>query len=250
MKNRLKIFFFLSFISNISLSNTHASSTLNWRNELTENEIKDLEKGEIIQKLVAQKDSSWPLITQFVKVKASPLEAAAIFSALDYQMEYVPNLLKSYPRQHLSPTEVLVEYELHVPFPLSNAHYIHGNKLKKIDEDYELSWYMTKSTSTEFVQGSAYFTSFNSAFKNQETLFKYTSFIKPKSLFASMVKSLMLKDIKKTVGSIKDHIEKLKKENSPKILEYSNKINRALQGENVYAESIEKNKNKKPYFQQ
>jgi hypothetical protein len=94
---------------------------------------------------------------------------------------------------------------------------------------------MVSSTSTDDVRGSAYFTP--SAGK---TLFRYRSYIKPKSIFGGLVKKIMFKDVEKTISAIREHIEKLKKENSPLMTKYSEFINRALKGELVYQDQIKK----------
>lgn len=201
--------------------------------ELNAGEIAQIEKGELILKTKEVEGSAWPEITLYSFVEASALEAMGIFSALDYQKEYVPNVIKSKPIKHISPVEVLTEYEMHVPFPLSNAHYIHGSIVHQYDEDYELTWYKVESTSTDDVKGSAYF----SPYKNG-SLFRYRSFIIPKSLFGSLVKKIMLRDVKNSILSIRSHIEKLKKENSPLLAKYSGFIINALKGEFVYKNSI------------
>lgn len=201
--------------------------------ELTRDEIAALEKGELIQKTKEVPGSAWPEITQYLIIEASPLESMGIFSALDYQQAYVPNVIKSKPVKHISPVEVLTEYEMHVPFPLSNAHYTHGSVVHNYEEDYELTWYKVESSSTEEVTGSAYF----SPYKNG-TLFRYRSYIRPKSIFGSLVKKLMLKDVKKSIDSIRKHIEKLKRENSPLLSKYSEFIKNAIKGEFVYKSII------------
>jgi hypothetical protein len=118
---------------------------------------------------------------------------------------------------------------MHVPFPLPNAIYTHGSIINKYEDDYELTWYMVKSTSTEEVKGSAYFTAFQG-----KTLFRYKSFIRPKSMFGALVKSIMVSDVKKTIMAIRAHIIKLKNEKSPLLLKYSEYISRSLNGEFVY----------------
>lgn len=204
-------------------------------NELTKDELGRLDKGELIVKTREIPGSAWPEITQYLKVSATPLESMAIFSALDYQKDYVPNVITSKPIKHISPVEVLTEYEMHVPFPLSNAHYTHGSIVHKYNLDYELTWYKVESSSTEEVIGSSYFIPYQN-----ETLWRYRSYIKPKSMFGSMVKKIMLKDVAKSIESIRSHIEKLKKENSPLLAKYSEFINGALRGEFVYKTIIEK----------
>lgn len=201
--------------------------------ELMEAEINSLERGEMVVKTKEMPDSSWPQITIYTLVESSPLEAMGIFSALDYQKNFVPNMIKSNPIKHLSPTEVLTEYEMHVPFPLSNAIYTHGSIVHQFDKDYELTWYMVASSSTDKVQGSAYFSPYKKG-----TLFRYTSYIKPKSIFGALVKKIMMKDVRAAVMSIRQHIEKLKKENSPLLYKYTDFINRSLKGEFVYKDAL------------
>lgn len=223
------LFFFILFF------HSGAFAEINVSLELNRDEINRLEKGELIQIVKPVEDSSWPLVIQYILIKATPLESMGIFSALDYQQVYVPNMLRSKPVKHISAVEVLTEYEMHVPFPLSNALYTHGSVVHQHGSDYELTWYKVKSTSTEEVAGSAYFTQYKNS-----TLFRYRSYIKPKSIFGNVVKKIMLKDIKKSVESIRNHIEKLKNENSSLLSKYSAFITRSLNGEFVYKDVIGK----------
>lgn len=203
--------------------------------ELSIGEIEKIEAGELVLKTQDKSGSAWPEITLYTLVEASPLESMGIFSALDYQKDYVPNVLVSNPIKHISSVEVITQYELRVPFPLSNAHYTHGSIVHQYEKDFELTWYRVSSTSTDEARGSAYFTNY----KNK-TLFRYRSYIKPKSIFGSLVKKIMLKDVQSTVKAIKDHIEKLKKANSDKIPHYSALITRSLNGEFVYKDLTDK----------
>lgn len=207
--------------------------------ELTKDGMDQLEKGELVVNTREIEGSAWPEITIYTLIQNStPLEAMGIFSALDYQKDYVPNVIKSKPVKHISAVEVVTEYEMHVPFPLPNAQYTHGSVVHQYENDYELTWYKISSTSTEEVKGSAYF----SPYKNEnKTLFRYRSYIKPKSIFGSLVKKIMLEDVKKTILAIRTHIEKLKKENSPLISKYSAFTTRALNGELVYKNLLPEN---------
>lgn len=197
--------------------------------ELTSTEMDKLKNNDMIIHQRNITNSPWPEVTLYVLMDTTPLEAMGIFSALDYQKEYVPNILKSKPVKQISSTEVLTEYEMYVPFPLPNATYTHGSIVHQYDEDYELTWYMLESSSTDEVKGSAYFTSVQG-----KTLFRYRSFIKPKSIFGSLVKDFMLKDVKRSILAIRDHILKLKNEKSPLLAKYSEYISRSLNGEFVY----------------
>lgn len=197
--------------------------------ELSTTDWDKLKNNDVVVKQREIPKSAWPELTLYILIDSTPLEAMGIFSALDYQQDYVPNVIRSKPIKHLSATEVLTEYEMHVPFPLPNATYTHGSIVHQYGEDYELTWYMLQSSSTEEVKGSAYF-----APVHGKTLFRYRSYIKPKSIFGALVKNIMLNDVKRSVFSIRDHILKLKNERSPLLTKYSEYISRSLAGEFVY----------------
>lgn len=199
--------------------------------ELTAQERETLQSNQLILKTQkTEKNSSWPEVTIYKLINANALESMGIFAALDYQANYVPNLISSVPEKHLSATEVLTRYEMKTPWPLPNAKYLHGSRVIKDKENYRLEWWMVESNSTDEVKGSAEFENFEG-----KTIFRYRVFIQPKSIFAKLVKNIMLKDVQKSVQAIAEHIEKLKESKSDLIPKYSNLVNRQLNGEMVYA---------------
>lgn len=233
----MKILFFTYLVIHFSLSYVRAEMphSMNIESELSAEELGRVNAREFIVKTKDVPGSAWPEITYYALIEASPLESIALFAAYDLQKTYIPNLLVSTPVKHVSPTDVWTRYELKIPFPLPNAKYVHGAKIFKHQDDYETTWYMVESSSTENVNGSAYFRAYKG-----KTLFKYKSFIVPKSIFGSFVKKMMFKDVDKTIKAIANYIEKNKQENSPAIFKYSEFITRALKGEFVYQTIIEK----------
>lgn len=201
----------------------------NLETELSSPELKAVNGREFILKTKDVQDSPWPELTYYAVVNASPLEAAGIFAAYDAQKDYVPNVIKSKPIKHLSATDVHTEYELHMPFPISNAHYIHGAKIFKHQNNYEVQWYMVESSSALEVRGSVYFQNYEG-----KTLMRYRSYIKPKSMFGSLVKKSMFKDVLASITAIRNFIEKSKRDNPVFVSKYSEFITRALNGEFVY----------------
>ena len=192
-------------------------------------ELKSVEAHGIILKSKDVKGSPWPELSYYATINVSPLEAVGIFAAYDAQKDYVPNFLKSKPIKHVSATEVHTEYEMHMPFPIPNAHYVHGAKIFKHQDGYEVQWYLVKSSSTLEVKGSAYFQNYNG-----KTLMRYRSFIRPNSIFGSLAKNSMLKDALISIKTIISFVEKSKLENPAFVLKYSDYITRALNGEFVY----------------
>jgi hypothetical protein len=216
-------------------TNTQITTKISIETELNADDIKRLNAREFIIKTKDIAGSPWPEITYYALVEAAPLDSIAIFAAYDIQKDYTPNVLVSKPVKHITSTDVQTEYELRIPFPLPNAHYTHGARIYRHQNDYEVAWYMVKSTSTDDVRGSAYFRDYNG-----KTLFRYRSFVIPKSIFGSFVKKMMLKDVQASVKAIINFIEKNKRENSPLLSKYSEFITRALSGEFVYQTIIEK----------
>lgn len=233
----MKTFFFTYVVLLFSISYLQAQTPAkdNIEHELTATEIKSINEREFIIKTKEVEGSAWPEITYYGLVEASPLESIGLFAAYDIQKDYVPKIVQSRPVKHVTSTDVQTAYELHIPFPLSNAHYIHGARIYQYQSDYELQWYMVESSSALDVKGSAYFQSYNG-----KTLLRYRSYIKPKSVFGSFVKKVMLSDVQETIVAIRNFIEKNKREKTPALSKYSEFITRALSGEFVYQTIIDK----------
>ena len=237
----MKTFFFTCFfVTTVTLFSTSYQAFAgavkqDIKSELSEAEMKELMDRKFVIRTKEVPGSPWPEITYYALINASPLESIGLFAAYDIQKEYTPNILKSTPVKHVSPTDVHTEYELHIPFPLSNAHYVHGARIFKHESDYEIEWYMVESSSSEDVHGGAYFQN-----ANGKTLLRYRTYVKPKSIFGSLVKKMMLKDVEKSIVAIRDFIEKTVKDNSALSSKYSEFITRALRGEFVYQTIIDK----------
>jgi hypothetical protein len=200
------------------------------QSSIDKTEYLKLEQGELIIHQIKVKDNSWPRLNINLIIDSSPIEALAIFLALDHQKNYLPGLLKSTPVKHISPTEVLTEYELELPWPLANSHYTHGSNFKRVSENkYQSSWYMTKSDSAHSVTGEVYFTEY----KNK-TLMQYTTLIRPKSALSGIVRGFMIKDTRASMEAIRTETQRAKKNDKELLKKYVSYIQRALQGENVY----------------
>ena len=228
----MKTYFFTCLVTLFSITNVWAQ---NLESELGPADLKAVSAREFVLKTRDVEGSVWPEITYYAIIEATPLESVAVFAAYDAQKDYVPNIIKSTPIKHVTATDVLTDYELHMPFPIPNAKYIHGAKIFKHKNDYEVEWYMVESSSAEIVKGSVYFQSYEG-----KTLMKYKSYVKPKSVFGSFVKKAMLSDVLKSITAIRNFTEKSKRENPIFISKYSEFITRALNGEFVYQTIINK----------
>lgn len=208
--------------------------------ELSESEKKQILTGEVIIKETTSseyKNSPWPIITYYLKIKATPITGISIFSALEYQSSYVPDTLISKPIKEISPVEIHTQYEMKVPFPFSNAKHIHGSILSKKDNFFQLSWYLVSSNSTKNAFGYARFSHLNET----ESLLEYQTFIWPNSGLANFVGSIMKKKTLTAIKAIRDHIELLNKQNSPLIPIFVKRTEEALSGKFVYTDIVQKN---------
>ena len=217
------------------LSISYAHAQIDIETELTKEEVKLINARELVIKTREIKGLVWPELTFYMVIDATPLDSMAIFSGYDLQKDYIPDMLKSQPVKHVSATDVQTAYEMHMPFPISNAVYIHGAKIFRHQNDYETQWYMVESTSAEEVKGSAYFQPMNG-----KTLLRYRSLVVPKSILGSLVKKVMMRDVEKSLVSIRSYTEKMKRENPALVIKYSEFITRALNGEFVYQTIIDK----------
>lgn len=240
---KLTLYFSIVF-SAFSLGNNHLFAKEDQLLELVKFNLKDTKlntklSDEEFQNLLTKRrlrflkeipNHSWPEITYFVVLKSTPLESTGLFAAYDIQKNYIPNLIESTPIKNVTSTDVWTRYELRLPFPLKNAKYIHGARLLKEANRFEVSWYLVESTTTKSLEGEAAFYRLN----DSETLMVYRTLVTPKSFMASWVKSSMLSDVELTIDAIVNFIESSSKNDRELTSKYSQFITRMLQGQKVY----------------
>ena len=180
------------------------------------------------------KKGPWPEFEVKIDINATPLESVAIYYALDYQQEYVPNVIKSRVIDQPTPLEAVTEYELETPWPIPNSLYTNGSKLHFLEENtYKVQWWMIKNNSADETTGYAQFNPISTG-----TRFIYRSYVEPKSFLATFFKSRAKEDILKTIRKIKDHIEFLKKNKSPILEQYTQKILEAQNNQFTYIKKL------------
>ncbi len=179
------------------------------------------------------KNSPWPEITIITSIDATPLKSAAIFFAYTEHKTFIPDLIVSKPIKYISPTKLHIYFEMHLPWPLKNSHFITNNILKKLDNGgYKIQWEFVKSDSAKNSYGGVWFL----PYKNR-TMLIYKNYTLPKSGLAKLFKKSMYKKVKNTVKAIKNHIEKTVKNKN--LSKYIENLNKALNGEYIYKD-IEK----------
>jgi hypothetical protein len=169
-------------------------------------ELALLAQGDLVVRELREPNEPWPIVTVFKVLKSSPEHAMALFAAYDDQKNYVPNVVESKPIAQTSPSEVRVAYRLKMGWPVGEVRYTHDHRLKALKQPagYRLDWNMIESTSTEFVEGYVEFIQHS----DQQTLMVYSNKVRPKSIFASMVRGIMVRDLKKSLTVITEEIER------------------------------------------
>ncbi len=147
-------------------------------------------KGETIMLEEQVENAPWPRLKIFRLVDANVEDFAAFFTDFERQKTYIPNLVKSKVTKENGIQSVEVSYELNLPWPISNAIYLHGHAITKMSTDhYKVSWHVIKSSVADQVTGLSEFVKFK-----DKTLWYYENFTLPKSGLAGLFEGSMKVD--------------------------------------------------------
>ena len=181
--------------------------------ELNQTELAKLTRKQLIVHSKEIPRCPWPEITVFTLIDVSPVEAAALFSNYQDHKTYIPDLIKSDPTRKIAENEIVVDFEMRLPWPLANSKYSTGIVCNRLDNnEYEISWYLVESDSLIDAKGIVQFIPYG-----KQTLLKYQSLIHPDSKLASVLSSRVKGGITKTVQAIVTYIEETKKNNPEKM---------------------------------
>ena len=213
----LKVFLALVLIMYASFSFSMTPSA-----EISQTELAKLTNKELVIHSKEIRGCPWPEITVFALIDASPVEAAALFSNYQDHKKYIPDLIKSDPVRKIAENEIIVDFEMRLPWPLANSKYSTGNVFNRLDNnEYEIRWYLVESDSLIDSKGTVQFIPYG-----KKTLLKYQSLIHPDSRLASVFSSKAKSGITKTVQAIVTYIEETKKKNPEKIQKLINSLPR------------------------
>lgn len=174
-------------------------------------EKENLKNGAMVVKS-HKKQGPWPEITIYGAINAKPLEALALFTDYSGQKDYIPNMVKSEVISTPKSGEALVEYELDLPWPISNSIYKNMHKIYQINDVVGVNWNQVESSSTIESYGEANF------FKVGETTYMvYKSYVVPDSILAKIFKDKAKEDVINSVSVTIKYIEKQIKNNPEKV---------------------------------
>jgi hypothetical protein len=197
--------------------------------------LEELEKAPSV-KTIDVKDKVWPKVIVEAVINSTPIQAAGIFAAYDYQTNYIEGLkMAKIHAQNIdsNQNDIQVAYTLAMPWPLGDSHYIHGHKISTpTPGSYQVNWYMVKSDSVDDINGFARFSPIKG--KEGKTLMHYETLVSPKSFLAGVFKKLMVGDVLKSVKAVKGETEKLLKKDIKIVDKYADKIRLVLDGKKAY----------------
>jgi hypothetical protein len=204
----LKLFLVFTLIMCASFS-----FSMNPPAELSQTDLAKLTNKELIIHSKEMLGYPWPEITVFALIDVLPVEAVVLFSNYQDHKKYIPDLIKSDPIKKIAENEIIVGFEMRLPWPLANSKYSTGNVLNRLDNNkYEICWYLVESDSLIDSKGTVQFIPYG-----KKTLLKYQSLIHPDSKLASVFSSKAKSGIAKTVQAIVTYIEETKRKNPEKI---------------------------------
>ncbi len=191
---------------------------------LSEKQKASLQEGKEV--LVTEKiqESSWPYFHVYCLIKATPLQAAAIFWDVEKAPEYIPHCLRALLHARPSLNVLEVNYELEIPiFP--NEFSRVRNTLHAFPHEgaYEISWEILSSRYSKSGRGS-----FLVLPHERGTLLCYSNFINPGSLIAPLLRAQAEKKVQETVSVLLHHIEEEVQENSDELPMQEKKLQEAL----------------------
>jgi Polyketide cyclase / dehydrase and lipid transport len=177
-------------------------SALAFRAEPTPEELAKLKNGEQVERVETHKDQVFPKVTLMTVIPHSPKENMDVFADFEHHKDFIPDLVKSKIVRKVG-NETDVDFEMHLPMPVSNSKYTTKHVVEKVGNDYILTWSLVKSEQIKSTDGNVIFEEFEG-----KTLFTYINQVTPKSKMAWMVKGKVVPDIKKNVKVIIEHLDK------------------------------------------
>jgi hypothetical protein len=199
------------------------SFSMNPSAELNDTEVAKLGHKELITHSKKLSGYPWPEITVFALIEATPLEAAALFSNYQDCTQYIPDMIKSVPSRRVADNEVIVDFEMRLPWPLTKSKYSTGNIFSRLgDNEYQVCWYLVESDSFIDTKGTVQFIPYGN-----KTLLRYQSLIYPESKMASFFSSRARSGVCKTVQAIVSYVEQTKGKDPEKTQKLSSALLRA-----------------------
>jgi hypothetical protein len=154
-------------------------------------------------------ESPWPAVTIVTFVRATPEEAAAVFTDYESHSTYLPSTKRSRISKVHSAADVEVDYVLSIPI-VSDEEYTVRDRLSRDSAGYRIDWTLVRASSTKGTIGHARFTpAVDPRTGAAGTRFEYKNFVTPGSRMASIgfIRSRALGDMEETAAALAKRIE-------------------------------------------
>ena len=158
-------------------------------------------------------ESPWPAVTIVTFVRATPEEAAAIFTDYESHASYLPGTKRSHISRVISLSDVEVDYVVAVPI-VSDEEYTVRDHLSRDSAGFRVDWSLVRASSTKGTVGHARFTpAVDPKSGAAGTRFEYHNFVTPGSRIASVafIRNRALREMEETAAALAARIESERK---------------------------------------
>jgi hypothetical protein len=174
--------------------------------DLSKEEIAKLMAGEMIVSGKDMPTGGWPQVTVYTFVKAPVDVIEGVLRDYEHAQDFQPGLVSAKVISHPSPDVYEVEYTSKLPM-FGTTTYTMRNTFKNVDNGFEVTWKLVKSSMAEISDGSLRAEPYKDG-----SIFRYVNYVKPKSSIAMIAKNAALGEAKKTVSELKAEAEKRAKD--------------------------------------
>ena len=169
---------------------------------MTPTEKQQLDKGEMVKKIVWKDGYVWPEVTVMQVLKYEPLDNLNVFLDFEKHKTYIPDILESKIVKKISKNQMHVYFEMKVPWPVNKSVYTTNNIITKDpDGSHTLKWNLVKGSLIKSSDGHMTFSPYEG-----KTLITYVTFIVPNSSLAGMFKNRVAVDVEVAVTKITKHL--------------------------------------------
>jgi hypothetical protein len=164
--------------------------------------------------------SSWPRVTVYQFVAASPEEAAAVFVDYERHASFLPNVKRSRISLVLDSATVEVDYTLRVPI-VADESYTVRDRLTSTAADsvgagrsYRVEWTLVRATSTKAADGEALCAPYRDG-----TLLTYRNLVVPGSRIAGLgfIRGRAQREVEATVRAIAAQVVTVRVNDRPRL---------------------------------
>ncbi|MGQ0640563.1 MAG: hypothetical protein ACT4P6_07305 [Gemmatimonadaceae bacterium] len=155
--------------------------------------------------------ASWPRVTIYQFIAASPEDAAAVFTDYERHVTFLPNVLRSHISHVIDSATVEVDYTLRVPFVRDESYTVRDQLTTFVTDSltgargYRVQWTLVRAMSTKAVDGEAFFQAYGAG-----TLLTYRNLVVPGSRLAGLgfIRGRALREVAATVRSLAEQVVK------------------------------------------